>query len=59
MWPKDGYQHVPQLDILTQKFLRYEPHRENYLESLQQEIIPSGLKLKKKPVILLVSVGFE
>ena len=59
MCSKDGYHNVSSLDILTQKFLRYQHHRENYLESLQQEIISSGLKLKKKPVILRVSAGFE
>ena len=36
MCSKDGYHHVSHLDILTQKSLRYEHHRENYLESLQQ-----------------------
>ena len=55
MCPKDGYHHVSRLDISTQKSLRYLRHRENYLEHLRQGIIPSGLKLKKKPEILPVS----
>ena len=58
MYSKDGYHHISRLDILTRKSLRYQHHRENYLESLQQGIIPSGLKLKKKPAVLPVSVDF-
>ena len=59
MYSKDGYHHILRLDILTRKSLRYHHHRENYYENLQQGIIPSDLKLKKKPVILLVSIDFE
>ena len=43
----DGLSH---LDILLQKSLRYKHHKENYLYSLQNGIIPSGLKINKKPV---------
>ena len=46
MCSKDGYHDISRLDILTRKSLRYQHHRENYLESLEQGIIPSGLKLK-------------
>ena len=35
MCPKDTYHDVSRLDILTQKCLRYQHHRDNYLESLQ------------------------
>ena len=48
MSSKDGYHHVSRLDGSTEKSLRYQHHRENYLESLQQRIISSGVKLKKK-----------
>ena len=54
MCSKDGYHHISSLDILSQKSLRYQHHRENYFESFQQ-----GLKLKKKPGILSASVDFE
>ena len=59
MCSKDGYHHISSLDILSQKSLRYQHHRENYFESFQQAIVPSGLKLKKKPGILPASVDFE
>ena len=56
---KDGYHHISCLDILTRKSSRCQHHRENYLENLQQGIIISSLKLKKKPAILPVSADFE
>ena len=37
------------LDRLLQKSLRYKHHRENYIQSLQEKVIPSGLKINKKP----------
>ena len=37
------------LDRLLQKSLRYKHHRENYIQRLQEKVIPSGLKINKKP----------
>ena len=36
------------LDLLVQKSLRYKHHKLNYIQSLEEGIIPSGLKIKKK-----------
>ena len=55
MCSKDGYHHASNLITLTQKSLRYQRHRKDYPESLQREMIPSGLKLNEKPEILPVS----
>ena len=43
------------LDLLLQKSLRYKHHKENYLQSLEHGIIPSGLKINKKPAFIPVS----
>ena len=59
MCTKDAYHHVSVLDILTQKSLMYFRHIKNYLESLQQRIIPLGVKLKENPEILPLSFDFE
>ena len=48
-----------QLDNLLQKSLRYHHHRENYIQSLREGVIPTGLKLKKKTAINYISDGFE
>ena len=40
----DGLSH---LDDLFQKSLRYHHHKANYKISLQEGIIPTGLKIKK------------
>ena len=51
----DGLSH---LDLLLQKSLRYKYHKENYLYSLEHGIIPSGLKINKKPAFTPVSNYF-
>ena len=51
----DGLSH---LDLLLQKSLRYKHHKENYLYSLEHGIIPSGLKINKKPAFIPVSNDF-
>ena len=48
-----------QLDNLLQKSLRHYHHRENYIQSLREGVIPTSLKLKKKPAINYISDGFE
>ena len=39
--------------------MRYKHHKENYIKSLEEGIMPSGLQIKKKPAFLLVSKDFE
>ena len=56
---KNKYHHVSRLDFLTEISFRHHYYRQNHLESLQQGIVPSGLKLKKKLAILPVSPDFE
>ena len=51
----DGLSH---LDLLRQKSLRYKHHKENYLYSLKYGIIPSNLKITKKPSFIPVSNDF-
>ena len=51
----DGLSH---LDHLLQKSLRCKHPKENYLHSLEHGIIPSGLKINKKPVFIPVSNDF-
>ena len=46
------------LDLLIQKSMRYKHHKENYIKSLEQGILPSGLQIKKKPAFLPVLVNF-
>ena len=41
-----------------QKSLRYQHHKENYLLSVENGIIPSGLKINKKPAFLPISDDF-
>ena len=45
----DGY--TTKLDHLLQKSIRYKHHYENYKESLELDLIPAGLKIKKLPAI--------
>ena len=52
----DGNIH---LDLLYQKSLRYQHHRENYQTSLLEGPIPSGLQIKKRPAINAISDTFE
>ena len=47
------------LDLLVQKSLRYKHHKLNYIQSLEEGFIPSGLKIKKKPAFQPVSEDFE
>ena len=51
----DGLSH---LDLLLQKSLQYKHQKENYSYSLQHGIIPSGLKINKKPAFTPVSNDF-
>ena len=46
------------LDLLLQQSLRYKHHKENYLYSLEHGIIPSGLKINRKPAFVPVSNDF-
>ena len=52
----DGSTH---LGYLYQKSLRYQHHRENYLTSLLEGLIPSGLRINKRPAFESVSDEFE
>ena len=49
---------LSELDILLQKSLRYKHHKENYLHSIENGIVPSGLKINKKPAFLPISDDF-
>ena len=51
----DGLSH---LDKRSKKSLRYKHQKENYLYSLEHWIIPSGLKINKKPALIPVSNDF-
>ena len=53
---REGLLH---LDLLMQKSLRYKHHKLNYIQSLEEGIIASGLKIKKKPAFQPVSEDFE
>ena len=46
------------LDLLIQKSVRYT-HKENYIKSLEEGIMPLGLQIKKKPAFLPISKDFE
>ena len=50
---------LSRLDLMIQKSLRYKHHRLNYIQSLGEGIILSGLKIKKKPAFQSVSEDFE
>ena len=45
------------LDHLFQKSLRYHNHKENYKITLQEGIIPTGLKIKKEPGFVVPVMG--
>ena len=47
------------LNHLFQKSLRYNHHKKNYKISLEEEVIPTGLKLRKDPAFLPVTDGFQ
>ena len=46
------------LDLLVQKSLQYKHHKRNYIQSLDEGFIPSGLKIKKKPAFQQVTEDF-
>ena len=47
------------LELLVQRSLRYKHHKLNYIQSSEEGIIPSGLKIRKKPAFQPVSKDFE
>ena len=47
------------LDHLLQKSLRYKHHKEKYIRSLNEGIVPVGLHLNKKTAFVPVSENFE
>ena len=47
------------LNLLFQRTLRYEHHRENFRESLLNKITPVGLRIKNSPVIVPVNEDFH
>ena len=47
------------LNLLFQKVLRYEHHRENFRESLSNNVTPFGLRIKKAPAIVPVNEDFH
>ena len=46
-------------DLLVQKSLQYKHHKLNYVQSLEESTISSGLKIKKKRAFQPVSEDFE
>ena len=52
----EGY--TTKLDHLLQKSIRYKHHYENYKESLELDLIPACLKIKKLPAITPVTTNF-
>ena len=52
----DGY--TRKLDHLLQKSIRYKHHYENYKESLELDLIPASLKIKKLPAITAITPNF-
>ena len=47
------------LDPLVQKSLRYKHHKRNFIQILEEGIITSGLKIKKKQAFQSVFEDFE
>ena len=45
-------------DILFQKLIRYQHHKENYLRSLKEGVRPRGLELKMRPAIGPISEDY-
>ena len=45
---------MSQLDILLQKSLHYKHHRERSTQSLEEKVIPSGLKINKPAFALIL-----
>ena len=46
-------------DHLVQKSWRYKHHKQNYVRSLDEGIIPAGLRINKKQAINTVSSDFH
>ena len=46
------------LDLAIQKALRYSHHKENYKKSLQNGVIPPGLRIKKQPAFVPTTDDF-
>ena len=49
---------LSRIDILFQKSVRYQHHKENYLKSLMEGITPRGLELKKRSAFAPISEDF-
>ena len=47
------------LDLLLRKSIRYNHHTQNYEGSLFEGIIPTGLKINKKPAFQPISGNFH
>ena len=47
------------LDHLVQKLLRCKHHKQKYIRCLDEEIVPTGLRINKKPAINTVSSDFH
>ena len=45
-------------DILFQKLIRYQHHKENYLRSLKEGVTPRGLELQMRPAIAPISEDY-
>ena len=49
---------LSRFDLLLQKSVRYNHHKQNYERSLFEGIIPTGLKINKKPAFQPISGNF-
>ena len=49
---------IIKLEHFVQKSIRYEHHHLNYKESLENGLIPKGLKINKRPAIKPVTEDF-
>ena len=47
------------LDLFVRKSLQYKAHKLNYIHSLEEGIVPSRLKIKRKPAFQPVSEDLE
>ena len=53
------YQGATILDHLVQKVSRYKHHKQNYIRSLDEGIIPIGLRINEKPSINTIWSDFH
>ena len=44
--------------MLLQKPIGYEHYSENYIQGLEENVIPSGLKINKKPAFVPICEDF-